>query len=512
MVVLRFLQLEQRLVGQISQKVKSVSIALDAKKLIAQNPDSLWQVFKQSKEAFLLDSNLQTMNTLIELNQFLPLKIFDSELAAYSQENIEVEKDTLRAPFWKIKQDGMLWGEINFPVSIRPNLVSENFLIDISKDDAYALVFSKRDKEGFIWQQNTAQAIYSFTLNFDPKSISFSPDASAFIISDKLGANQVWAGWQKLILNDESIQALAISSNDSIIATGGQKGILRFWSKQGEFIRTLNTKQGNINQIIFLDDGSERFIVASNKGVRLWEAKNGLYDSERIDNFRSKNLKRAIPVSGKHPAAYILIAEKKGSVYVYSLEDKENIIEFGAEKNNLSNAAAYLGDPSIIVTAHDDILRLWNWENQLMLDSIILEQSINSIDISPDGTALLIACSDHNAYLFNLNSDQKLPGQKPVELHHIGAVNGARFSQDGNWIITASSDHTAKIWSREGEWLTSFIFENIILDAYFTETGNEIIVLDDHHKCQIILIDPRKIIEQFEHTYHHFKPNKNEDI
>ncbi len=511
--IFRFWQLEKKLVAEKSLEFDAVSKALIAKKLVAQNPDNLWPAFKRSKEAFLLDSNLQTMNALIDLNQFLPLKIFNSELGAKPQKNIEIEKDTLNTDFWIVKHYGIVWGKIKFPLGNPFLLKKENLLIDISIDNSFVLVYFKQEKEGFIWQRDNVQAIYFFKLKFNPKLISFSEDASAFIITDKLGNSQVWARWQKKTLNNEIVEAVAISPSDTIITAGGKKGILKFWTKEGELIRTLNTNQGNINQITFLANESNNFIVASDKGVRLWEYNDGSYKSERIDNFRNKNSKEAIPVKGNHSTNYFLIVERFGSVNVYNSKNKEIITEVGASKNYLTHSAAHTGKRPTIATAHaDQILRLWDWESQILFDSIRFKETINAIEFSPDGTELLIACSDKNAYLFNLNSDQKLSTQKPMVLYHFGPVNEAHFSHDGNWIVTASSDHTVRIWNRKGEWLTSFVFDHIILDAFYSENGDKIIVLDNHNKCQIILIDPHRIIDQFEQAYHTFKPNKDEDI
>ncbi|MCP4702026.1 MAG: tetratricopeptide repeat protein [Gammaproteobacteria bacterium] len=61
---------------------------------------------------------------------------------------------------------------------------------------------------------------------------------------------------------------------------------------------------------------------------------------------------------------------------------------------------------------------------------------------SPDGRQVIIASSDHNAYLWDVRTNQQLAVLKG----HAEKVTHAEFSPNGQYIVTASDDGAARIW------------------------------------------------------------------
>ncbi len=68
--------------------------------------------------------------------------------------------------------------------------------------------------------------------------------------------------------------------------------------------------------------------------------------------------------------------------------------------------------------------------------------SINCVDVSPDGTRLVSGSEDYTLAVWELGSDI------PVSLrHHTDRVADCRFSPDGKWMASASYDGHATLWS-----------------------------------------------------------------
>jgi WD40 repeat protein len=73
------------------------------------------------------------------------------------------------------------------------------------------------------------------------------------------------------------------------------------------------------------------------------------------------------------------------------------------------------------------------------------EETVNSIQFSPDGQTLATASRDNTARLWDLqgNSLQTLTG-------HLDDVSNLSFSPNGQYLATASRDGTARLWDRQG--------------------------------------------------------------
>ncbi|MBA2307453.1 WD40 repeat domain-containing protein [Candidatus Dependentiae bacterium] len=78
---------------------------------------------------------------------------------------------------------------------------------------------------------------------------------------------------------------------------------------------------------------------------------------------------------------------------------------------------------------------------------------INSVAFSPDGTTVLIGCSDNTARLLDVKTGQQL---KEL-LGHNGMVTSVAFSPDGATALTGSLDTTARLWDvKTGQQLQVF--------------------------------------------------------
>ena len=76
-----------------------------------------------------------------------------------------------------------------------------------------------------------------------------------------------------------------------------------------------------------------------------------------------------------------------------------------------------------------------------------------SAAFSPDGTRLLTASDDWNAYMWDGRTGKPLVVLKG----HTRSVRLAAFSPDGTRIVTASDDKTSRLWNgRTGKFIAEF--------------------------------------------------------
>jgi WD40 repeat protein len=69
----------------------------------------------------------------------------------------------------------------------------------------------------------------------------------------------------------------------------------------------------------------------------------------------------------------------------------------------------------------------------------------NSVHFSPDGTRMVVACSDFHVYLWDWQTRKRI---EPV-LKHESHVRVAGFGPDGKTILTAGDDRTARLWDAQ---------------------------------------------------------------
>jgi WD40 repeat protein len=120
--------------------------------------------------------------------------------------------------------------------------------------------------------------------------------------------------------------------------------------------------------------------------------------------------------------------------------------------------------------------------------------SVSTAVFSPDGTAVLTACTDKSARIFDSRT-----GQLIRQLEQSGAVLSAVFSRDGSQVLTAAKDRTVRVWdTRSGAALGEpFHCEANPKHAIFSPAGDRILVanatswtLVDRQTTKVIVTHP----------------------
>ena len=128
-------------------------------------------------------------------------------------------------------------------------------------------------------------------------------------------------------------------------------------------------------------------------------------------------------------------------------------------------------------------LLLQDIDNKLRHSSLIIEHSINSISISPNGKHLITTSADSTARMWNIQTGK----QVGETMKHDNYVNSALFSPDGNYIVTASWDKTAKIWdAKTGKQVGETMkHERYVNSTQFSPDGNYIVTASDDNTAKI---------------------------
>lgn len=231
----------------------------------------------------------------------------------------------------------------------------------------------------------------------------------------------------------DDVYVVAFSPDGQKIATAGQDGTLRLWSKEGsELVETDVGDSGAITSIAFSPDKESPLIAFASKDnkVRLWDTSS----NKVIGKFEGHN------------------------------EDVQSV--------------AFSPDGKMLATASDDdTIKLWDVKSRKSKD-VVLQHSadVMSVDFNPEDPRMLASASDDGTVrLWNIEG-KNFKTLTHKETEEAKFVYDVAFSPDGKTLASAGWDGTAKVWDRTtGQLLTTFTgHEDYVVSVAFSEDGSKL--------------------------------------
>jgi WD40 repeat protein len=233
------------------------------------------------------------------------------------------------------------------------------------------------------------------------------------------------------------------------------------------------TKQQGVNSVIF-DKHKQQIVTAGEDGtVRVFDFYGEKLKNEKLKDEKPKEFKAH---KGGVSSVRFLDKDKKtlvtggkdGTAKLWDLSSPTQWPKPGKKfqhcnphdqkKCGVNNVRTPNHNPKIIATSGDDgTLRLWNLQGNQLSKVQAHQDSIESINFSPDDKLIATAGKDGVARLWQLNGNQI--NKKPVAEFkgHQGSVNSIFFSPNGTKIATAGDDGTVRVWNLHGKELGKII-------------------------------------------------------
>ena len=278
----------------------------------------------------------------------------------------------------------------------------------------------------------------------------------------------------------DTVDAVAVSPDGRLIASGGWDYTLRLWDRDtGRQVRTLQT-EGYVEQISFSPDGQfvacagrngvkvqmwnvstggrvERYCLPTNHAVayspdgtriaaggyhheplRVWDVNTGRLLREWPEIRRT----RPLAIAWSPDSKTVATARPDGTVILLDVDSGEVVRSFQDHTLDVKYVAFSSDGQLLASTSYDTTLRVWHVGSGELLRVFDEPGHVfNGVAFSPDGTRVA-AAGTSAVRVWNLASGKP----EAVRLGHADVLNTLVFTPDGKRILTASHDGTVKIW------------------------------------------------------------------
>lgn len=336
--------------------------------------------------------------------------------------------------------------------------------------------------------------------NLGVGQLSFSPDGQQLAVANMDGVSKVW----ELTTQEELLtlppvalpaKAIAFNATGTLLATGGDDGVVTAWDALKGTVVFTKTVGGIIHSVTFSPDGT-RLAAASEDGTaKIWDAVDGqellnlprlsgMYDVAFLTDGRlatagqdgvtrvwdsvtgqqvltlPASASTVIGVAGSPDGTLIATSSYDGSVRLWNAMPGHELLTIPAHDAIVWDVA-YFGDDRIASASVDGTVKLWDAVTGSLLNSFAGEASaapaFTSVSISPDGARLAAGGFDGSVTVWNSATGEIVSQFEG----HTTLVTGLEFSPDGTNLASSSWDGTATVWKlAQGTALTTFRSHN----------------------------------------------------
>jgi WD40 repeat protein/serine/threonine protein kinase len=266
------------------------------------------------------------------------------------------------------------------------------------------------------------------------------PQPEAAIAPDTAGLVEQLAQWQA---HEQEVFALAVSSDNQTMATGGIDTMVRLWDwTTGTLLMNLERHTDAIWSVVFSPDGQT--LASASAGadgtIRLWNVADGTMRQALVGHVDGTSCLAFSPngqifASGSWDTTIRVWNAADGSL-ISTLEDHSApvlSVDFSPDGQVLASAS------------QDNTVKLWDMSNGRVLDTLDHTDPVWSVAFSPDGQVLATGSGDGAVNFWQVEGGEAsfirfMEG-------HAAEVKDIAFSIDGQVLASGSSDATVRLWN-----------------------------------------------------------------
>ena len=309
-----------------------------------------------------------------------------------------------------------------------------------------------------------------FKRTFDAKSpldaLAITKDGKLFATGGWDGAARIWDRESGKVLKTlqhggEYVHAVAFSPDGRFLATGGNDaaGFIQLWDlATGLRIKVLNGHEDAVLSVAYSKDGTRLLTSSYDKTARLWDVSTG----KEIRKFAGHTWwvwSAALSPDERR----IVTAGQDGTAIVWDAVSDKRTPAFMGHHGPVFSVAFSPDGKQVVSAGYDRRVLAWNPDDVKPFDYKNLAEGsvvppanfrafdghadpVRSVGFSPDGSLLISSSQDNTVRVWDFEATQTLKTFRG----HGGRVQAAAFLSDGKRILSASHDNTVREWSIAG--------------------------------------------------------------
>ncbi len=267
-----------------------------------------------------------------------------------------------------------------------------------------------------------------------------TPRASAVFTAPSTPITQHWRCVKTLIGHEKPVNAVAISPDGQIIASGSADKTIKLWNLSTGEVHTLRGHRDSIRAIAFSPDGQILVSSGNDCTIKIW--------------LLAKSSK-PITLKGHYGFVTSLAISPNGQMLASADEGETSELKFW--RLPYGDQIKYSGivyDVSCVAFSLDGLwlaiaknlegIKLWQMPNGEEICTLKRSGSVTSLAFSPDGLLLAHTNAGTAIKIWQLSTGEEFLTLKS----HSARVNSVVFSPDGQVLASGSNDETIKMWQR----------------------------------------------------------------
>ena len=240
------------------------------------------------------------------------------------------------------------------------------------------------------------------------------------------------------------IQAVALSPDGTLLASGRRDGVVALWDMQTQkLLATLRDHTGAVQSVAFSPDG-DLLASGERENTRLWDVQT----KEQIAIFKKQNI--LVESVAFSPDGKILASVDDRCIRLWDTRQTREIGVLGQEPppegpiqwDSTIQSMAFSPDGRLLAFGGtDNALRLWDVQKRQEILIRHTQRSIFALAFSPDGKILAWGGDPEEIYLWHIKKRQELVTTLSLQ----GRLETLAFSPDGRFLAAGNGGSTC-VW------------------------------------------------------------------
>ncbi|KAF6742254.1 hypothetical protein DFP72DRAFT_1179432 [Ephemerocybe angulata] len=266
------------------------------------------------------------------------------------------------------------------------------------------------------------------------------------------------------------VQAVAVSGDGRVIASGAYDGLVRLWdASTGMALSVLKGHSSRVNSVAFSPDGTRIVSGSCGKKVRVWDASTGMALSVLEGHRESVN-----SVAYSQDGTRIVSGSVDGTVRVWDTSTGMALSVLEGHTFSVNSVAFSRDGTRIVSGSYDETVRVWDASRGMALSVLEGHDSwVRSVACSRDGTRIVSGSNDKTVRVWDASTGMVLS----VLEGHTKSVTSIAFSQDGTRIVSGSEDETVRVWDASAGMVLSLMVghSSRVCSVAFSRDGTRIV-------------------------------------